>query len=109
MPLGQALAGMLWSKQYFFFNLDKWLEEHGVHSIVLSIVDVDFAKEQIWLVDCLRFLAALPQQYLTLLMHLNALVSLFPATPLADSDGLSIFTVTSRGPYRQNLRVHICS
>jgi len=25
----QALAGMIWSKQYFFFDLDKWLEEHG--------------------------------------------------------------------------------
>ena len=26
----QALAGMLWSKQYFFFDLDKWLHEHGI-------------------------------------------------------------------------------
>jgi hypothetical protein len=26
----QALAGMLWSKQYFFLDADKWLEEHGV-------------------------------------------------------------------------------
>ena len=26
----QALAGMLWSKQYFFFDLDKWLREHGI-------------------------------------------------------------------------------
>jgi hypothetical protein len=25
----QALAGMLWSKQYYFFDLAKWLEEHG--------------------------------------------------------------------------------
>ena len=25
----QALAGMLWSKQYFFFDVDKWLTEHG--------------------------------------------------------------------------------
>jgi hypothetical protein len=25
----QALAGMLWTKQYFFFDLDKWLTEHG--------------------------------------------------------------------------------
>jgi hypothetical protein len=24
----QALAGMLWSKQYFFYDVDKWLEEH---------------------------------------------------------------------------------
>jgi len=26
----QALAGMLWTKQYFGFDVDKWLEEHGV-------------------------------------------------------------------------------
>ncbi len=26
----QALAGMLWSKQYFAFDVDKWLREHGV-------------------------------------------------------------------------------
>jgi hypothetical protein len=26
----QALAGMLWSKQYFFFEVDMWLREHGV-------------------------------------------------------------------------------
>jgi hypothetical protein len=26
----QALAGMLWSKQYFFYDVNKWLLEHGV-------------------------------------------------------------------------------
>lgn len=26
----QALAGMLWSKQYFYYEVDKWLEEHHV-------------------------------------------------------------------------------
>jgi hypothetical protein len=25
----QALSGMLWSKQYFGFDVDRWLEEHG--------------------------------------------------------------------------------
>jgi len=30
LVMRQALAGMLWSKQYFGFDLDKWLEEHGV-------------------------------------------------------------------------------
>jgi hypothetical protein len=25
----QGLSGMLWSKQYFFLDADKWLEEHG--------------------------------------------------------------------------------
>jgi hypothetical protein len=85
----QALAGMLWTKQYYFFDADKWLTEHGVdpfltsqrpvrnrewghmvnddvismpdkweypwyaawdlafHTIALSAVDVDFAKEQL--------------------------------------------------------------
>jgi hypothetical protein len=33
LVMRQALAGMLWSKQYFFFDLDKWLEEHGVDSM----------------------------------------------------------------------------
>ncbi len=26
----QALGGMLWGKQYYFLEADKWLEEHGV-------------------------------------------------------------------------------
>jgi Glycosyl hydrolase family 63 C-terminal domain len=85
----QALAGMLWSKQYFFFDVDKWLAEHGTdptrqaisqvrnrewfhmvsdhvismpdkweypwfaawdlafHTLALSTVDIDFAKEQL--------------------------------------------------------------
>ena len=88
----QALAGMLWSKQYYYFDLDQWLEEHrshpltgatrhGVrntewfhmlnsdvismpdkweypwyaawdlafHTLALSLVDFDFAKEQLLL------------------------------------------------------------
>ena len=32
----QALAGMLWSKQYYFFDLDKWLEEHEAHPLLDS-------------------------------------------------------------------------
>jgi hypothetical protein len=89
LVMRQALAGMLWSKQYFYFDVDKWLEEHGVdsmkpgsgsmrnsewfhmvnqhiismpdkweypwyaawdlafHTIALSTVDTDFAKEQL--------------------------------------------------------------
>jgi hypothetical protein len=89
LVMRQALAGMLWSKQYFFFDVDKWLTEHGedpmkpggrfirnsewfhmvnqhiismpdkweypwfaawdlaFHTIALSTVDVDFAKEQL--------------------------------------------------------------
>jgi len=29
----QALAGMLWSKQYYYFDLDQWLEEHHAHPL----------------------------------------------------------------------------
>jgi hypothetical protein len=29
----QALAGMLWNKQYYFFDVDQWLEEHGVDAL----------------------------------------------------------------------------
>jgi hypothetical protein len=29
--LRQALAGMLWTKQYYFFDVSKWLEEHGIN------------------------------------------------------------------------------
>jgi hypothetical protein len=89
LVMRQALSGMLWSKQYFFFDVDKWLTEHGedpmkpggrfgrnsewfhmvnqhvismpdkweypwyaawdlaFHTIALSTVDPDFAKEQL--------------------------------------------------------------
>ena len=30
----QALAGMLWSKQYYYFDLDRWLEEHNAHPLM---------------------------------------------------------------------------
>jgi hypothetical protein len=86
----QALAGMLWSKQYYYFDLDRWLTDHDAHpllgsgrvtarnaewfhmlntdvismpdkweypwyaawdlafhTIALSLVDFDFAKEQL--------------------------------------------------------------
>ena len=29
----QALAGMFWSKQYYYFDADKWLEEHNAHPL----------------------------------------------------------------------------
>jgi hypothetical protein len=29
----QALAGMLWSKQFFCYDVDKWLREHGVNPV----------------------------------------------------------------------------
>ena len=97
----QALAGMLWSKQHYYFDLDRWLTEHDAHplmgsgkgncrnadwfhmlnddvismpdkweypwyaawdlafhTISLSLVDFDFAKEQLLLM--LRNLYAHP-------------------------------------------------
>jgi len=97
----QALAGMLWSKQYYYFDLDRWLIEHeshplvgagkgrarnpewfhmlnsdvismpdkweypwyaawdlAFHTIALSLVDFDFAKQQLLLM--LRNLYAHP-------------------------------------------------
>ena len=30
----QALAGMLWSKQYYYFDLDRWLDEHKAHPLL---------------------------------------------------------------------------
>ena len=32
----QALAGMLWTKQYYYFDLDKWLDEHNAHPLMGS-------------------------------------------------------------------------
>jgi hypothetical protein len=33
----QALAGMLWSKQFYFFDLEQWLIEHHSHPLVGSV------------------------------------------------------------------------
>ena len=30
----QALAGLLWTKQYYDFDLDRWLEEHEAHPLL---------------------------------------------------------------------------
>jgi len=97
----QALAGMLWTKQYYYFDLDRWLTEHNshplmdnrtgnarnpewfhmlnsdvismpdkweypwyaawdlaFHTLALSLVDFDFAKDQLLLM--LRTLYAHP-------------------------------------------------
>jgi hypothetical protein len=32
----QALAGMLWGKQYYYFDLELWLREHGSHPLLGS-------------------------------------------------------------------------
>jgi hypothetical protein len=33
MIMRQALAGMLWSKQHYYFDLDQWLREHSAHPL----------------------------------------------------------------------------
>lgn len=32
----QAIAGMLWSKQFYYFDLEKWLGEHNSHPLLES-------------------------------------------------------------------------
>ena len=32
----QAMAGMLWGKQFYYFDLEKWLEEHHSHPLLES-------------------------------------------------------------------------
>ena len=32
----QALAGMLWSKQFYYFDADRWLAEHHAHPLHLG-------------------------------------------------------------------------
>ncbi len=32
----QALAGMLWSKQFYYFDLERWLSEHKSHPLLQS-------------------------------------------------------------------------
>jgi len=34
----QALAGMLWGKQYYYFDLEKWLSEHRSHPLIEGAV-----------------------------------------------------------------------
>jgi Mannosylglycerate hydrolase MGH1-like glycoside hydrolase domain len=32
----QALAGMLWSKQFYLYDIDKWLDEHGSNPFLIT-------------------------------------------------------------------------
>jgi hypothetical protein len=32
----QALAGMMWSKQFYLYDIDKWLDEHGSNPLMAS-------------------------------------------------------------------------
>jgi hypothetical protein len=42
--LRQALAGMLWSKQYYYFDLQKWLADRGVEPSLEAAHDVRNAE-----------------------------------------------------------------
>jgi hypothetical protein len=33
LVMRQALAGMLWSKQYYYLDVDQWLDEHGANPL----------------------------------------------------------------------------
>ncbi len=46
MVLRQALAGMLWGKQLYSFDLDRWLDEHNVHP--LRHPDSSNVRNQSW-------------------------------------------------------------
>jgi len=34
LVMRQALAGMLWTKQFYLFDVDRWLEEHDAHPLL---------------------------------------------------------------------------
>ena len=44
----QALAGMLWTKQYFGLNVDEWLEEHGIDPLRQSARPSAIASGTTW-------------------------------------------------------------
>ncbi|PTR10207.1 glycosyl hydrolase family 63 [Nitrosospira sp. Nsp5] len=47
----QALAGMLWSKQYYYFDADRWLSEHNAHPLY---PDSRYSRNRDWfhMVNC---------------------------------------------------------
>ncbi len=42
----QALAGMLWGKQFYYFDLERWLSEHKSHPLMTS--DTGTARNSEW-------------------------------------------------------------
>jgi hypothetical protein len=44
----QALAGMLWTKQYYFFDVDRWLFEHRAHPLMDSDSNRGNARNTQW-------------------------------------------------------------
>ena len=48
----QALAGMLWSKQYYYFDLDRWLAEHDAHPLMSSSARNARNSEWVHMLNC---------------------------------------------------------
>jgi hypothetical protein len=44
----QALSSMLWTKQYFYYDVDKWLEEHGAYVDKEGIDEVRNIRNSEW-------------------------------------------------------------
>jgi hypothetical protein len=56
----QALAGMLWSKQYFFFDVDKWLDEHGNNPMKPGR---DFMRNREWFHMVNQHVISMPEKW----------------------------------------------
>ena len=48
MVMRQALAGMLWSKQFYFFDGDEWLSEHNANPLHAGSRDFRNRNGSIW-------------------------------------------------------------
>jgi len=57
----QALAGMLWSKQYYYFDLDRWLEEHEAHPLTGS--DLKNVRNAEWFHMLNRDIISMPDKW----------------------------------------------
>jgi hypothetical protein len=44
LVMRQALAGMLWSKQFFYYDIGRWLDEHGVNAYAARGAQIRNAK-----------------------------------------------------------------
>jgi len=44
----QAIAGMLWSKQFYFFDGDNWLDEHHSNPSIQGIVPPGTRSGSTW-------------------------------------------------------------
>jgi hypothetical protein len=59
----QALAGMLWTRQYYYFDLDRWLTEHDSHPMVGSGKNV--SRNAQWFHMLKRDIISMPDKWST--------------------------------------------